>query len=248
MSENKTNKPSSAAEDDYRMSFMPQVHRIGRLTMALALVLSFLPVLYFIFIKGYTLPVSMYVSGAISISAIGIGMWLSEPEAYWPVLGSAGTYIAYLSGNVGGMRFPVATTVQKNMKADITTPRGQVVTIVGIVASVVANLIILLIIVLAGEWILSVLPEVVTAAFSFVVISMLGAMLVMNIQGRGGLKAIPTILPYVILAIIVWYLCNKVFANMFGWGMAISVGGSVALSYVKYRNDLKKAETAADSK
>ena len=45
-----------------------------------------------------------YISGAIGVASIGVGMWISEPEAYWPVLGSAGTYIAYLSGNVGGMR------------------------------------------------------------------------------------------------------------------------------------------------
>jgi len=242
MSENKTSL--SPAEEDYKNNFMPQVHRIGRGTMTLAMILSFLPVAYFIIVKGYSLPFSTYLAGIVSVSSIGIGMWLSEPEAYWPVLGSAGTYIAYLSGNVGGMRFPVATTVQKNMKADITTPKGQVVTIVGIVASVVANLIILLVIVLAGEKILSVLPDVVTAAFSFVVISMLGAMMIMNIQGRGGMKAVPGILPYIAIAIVVWIFCNKVFANMFGWGMAISVGASVAFGYTRYRSDLKKSEAA----
>lgn len=237
-----------SSEEDYRVNFMPKVHKIGRLTMGLALVLSFLPVAFFILVKGYTLPFSTYLGGITGIFSIGIGMWLSEPEAYWPVLGSAGTYIAYLSGNVGGMRFPVATTVQKNMKADISTPRGQVVTIVGIVSSVIANLVILLIIVLGGQWILSVLPEVVIAAFSFVVVSMLGSMLVMNLSVRGGLKAIPNVLPYVVVAVAIWFVCNKVFPNMFGWGMAIAVASCVLVGYAKYRSDLKKAENTDTSK
>lgn len=240
MAENKT-VVNEAAEADYRVSFMPAVHKIGRITMGVAFILSFLPVAYFYFVKGYRLPIEMYIGGITGVVSLGLGMWLSEPEAYWPVLGSAGTYIAYLSGNVGGMRFPVATTVQKNMNADITTSRGQVVTIVGIVASVVANLIILLAIVMAGQWIISILPQVVLSAFGFCVLAMLGAMLVMNFQQRGGFKAIVTGGPYMIVAVIAWYVCNKVFPDMFGWGMAIAVLGSIGVGYIVYRNDLKKA-------
>lgn len=239
---NKNRTAAQTSEEDYRSDFMPSVHRIGRLTMFLALILSFLPVVYFVVIKGYTLPIETYLTGVSGVAALGIGMWLSEPETFWPVLGSAGTYISYLSGNVSGMRFPVATTVQKNMNADISTPRGQVVTIVGIVASVVANLVILLVIVLAGDWIISVLPEAVVAAFGFCVASLLSSMFVMNIGGRGGVKAIPSVIPYMVVAIVVWYLCTKVFSSMMGWGQAIAVGLAILIGYAKYRRDLKKAE------
>lgn len=244
MSENKVNNTTEneSAELDYKNNFMPKVHKIGRLTMALAMFLSFLPVLYFVFVKGYNVESSIWISGISGIVSVGLGMWLSEPEAYWPVLGSAGTYIAYLSGNVGGMRFPVATMVQKDMKADITTPRGQVVTIVGIAASVVVNLIILLIIVLLGEKILAILPETVLAAFGFVVISMFGAMLIMNLNMRGGAKALPNVLPYMVIGVIMWIICNKVFPNMFGWGMAFAVGCSILFAYFRYKKDLAAAE------
>ena len=210
--------------------------------MAVAFVLSFLPVAYFYVVKGYQVPISMYISGAIGVASIGVGMWISEPEAYWPVLGSAGTYIAYLSGNVGGMRFPVATAVQKNANADITTPKGQVITIIGIVASVVANLVILLAIVLAGNWILSILPEAVLSAFGFCVISMMGSMMVMNVSTRGGLKSLPGQLPYIIFGVVMWYICNKVLTSLMAWGMALAVGGAVLIGYFKYRRDLAKAE------
>ena len=148
----------------------------------------------------------------------------------------------YLSGNVGGMRFPVATAVQKNANADITTPKGQVITIIGIVASVVANLVILLAIVLAGNWILSILPEAVLSAFGFCVISMMGSMMVMNVSTRGGLKSLPGQLPYIIFGVVMWYICNKVLTSLMAWGMALAVGGAVLIGYFKYRRDLAKAE------
>ena len=239
---NEKNTAVQTPEEDYRIGFMPKVHRIGRLTMAVAFVLSFLPVAYFYVVKGYQVPISMYISGAIGVASIGVGMWISEPEAYWPVLGSAGTYIAYLSGNVGGMRFPVATAVQKNANADTTTPKGQVITIIGIVASVVANLVILLAIVLAGNWILSILPEAVLSAFGFCVISMMGSMMVMNVSTRGGLKSLPGQLPYIIFGVVMWYICNKVLTSLMAWGMALAVGGAVLIGYFKYRRDLAKAE------
>ncbi len=114
-------------------------------------------------------------------------MWLTEPLAYWPVLGSAGTYIGYLSGNVGAMRFPVALNLQSVLKADINTMRGQIVTIVGIVSSVVVNLGLLLIFVLGGEWVLGILPQVVIASFAFVMTGLFGSMTAMRFTGEGGL-------------------------------------------------------------
>lgn len=247
MNENKTTVRTP--EEDYRLSYMPMVHRIGRTTMSIALVLSFLPVIYFAFVKGYTLPFSTYLSGIIGVSSIGIGMWISEPEVYWPVLGSAGGYISCLSGNTSGMRFPVATTVQRQMNADITTPRGQVITVVGLVASVVMNLVILLVIVLAGSWIISVLPEVVLSAFGFCVISMLGAMIMMNL-GAGNssagemVKTAASKLPYIVYALIAYFLCNKLVPALMSVGMIIAVGGAILIGYVLYRRDLKKAEAA----
>lgn len=241
------NTGSEEAKKDYAEHFMPAVHRIGRGTMGISLVLVFLPVLYFVLIKGYRAPLSSYISVLVGISSIGMGMWLTEPLAYWPVLGSAGTYIGYLSGNVGAMRFPVAVNLQSTMKADINTPRGQVVTIVGIVSSVFANLILLLIFVLGGEWLISVLPEVVMASFAFVMVGLLSSMMVMRFSGNkeGFVKGFLEAFPYLALAIILKFVIGKI-AVLAAWGMAITVASCILLGYIFYKRDSKKdAENAA---
>lgn len=233
---------SLSPEEDYRNNFMPCVHLIGRATMLLAMLLSLLPLIYFLAVKGYILSVEIYISALVGVCSVGTGVWLSEPETYWPVLGSAGTYIGYLSGNVSGMRFPVAIAVQKDMNADISTPRGQVVTIVGIVSSVVSGLAILLIIVLGGEKILSILPETVISSFDYVLISLFSAMMAMNTSASGGVKAVPVMLPHLFVSLAVWFICTKVITALYAWGMAIAVALSVLLGYMRYRRDLKKIQ------
>lgn len=239
------NSGSAEAVKDYRATFLPSVHRIGRITMVIALVLAFLPIIYFVLVKGYTAPMSSYVSVIVAICSIGIGMWLTEPLAYWPVLGSAGTYIGYLSGNVGAMRFPVALNLQSAMNADINTPRGQVVTIVGIVSSVFANLILLLVFVLGGEWVISVLPSVILASFGFVMQGLFGSMIMMRWNGKGGLiKGFLEGLPYFALALVLKFVISKI-SFLEAWGMAITVGICILLGYVIYKRDCKKDAEAA---
>ena len=239
---------NTQAEKDFNDNFTPAVHRIGRITMVIAFVLAFLPVIFFVLVQKHTAPISAYVSVTVAISSIGIGMWISEPLAYWPVLGSAGTYIGYLSGNVGAMRFPVALNLQSAMKADINTPRGQVVTIVGIVASVFANLVLLLAFVLGGSWLISVLPDVVMASFAFVMNGLMGAMITMRWNSEGGIvKGAISSLPYLLVAVGV-KLLESVFPPLMFVGMAVAVVLNIIVAYFIYKRDCKKDEEAAAAK
>ena len=230
-------------EQDYQKSFMPKVHVIGRITMAIAFLLSFLPVIYFVLFQGEGLPFSNYVNVMIAIGSIGIGLWLTEPLAYWPVLGSAGTYIAYLSGNVGGMRFPVALSVQSASKSDINTPKGQVLTIVGIVASVFCNLVILLVVVLSGSWLIERLPASVLAAFAYVMPCLYGCMLLMIFSsGKGGVvKSCVRNLPYLATAITCKLIITNFLPQLMTYGTAISVGLTVLVAYILFKRKTNKA-------
>lgn len=87
--ENKTQTTELSPREEYHQEFLPQVHKIGATTMAIALILSLLPTIYFVFIKGIEVPLSTFTSVMIAIFTFAIGMWLSEPAAFWPVLGSA---------------------------------------------------------------------------------------------------------------------------------------------------------------
>ena len=245
MSENKNlnqnvQEESAETRKEYAEHFIPSVHKIGRITMGIAMVLAFLPTLYFLFIKGYNAGGTAYANVFISIFAVGIGMWLTEPVAYWPILGSAGTYISYLSGNVGAMRFPVAANLQAQMKADINTSRGQIVTIVGIVSSVFVNLVLLLAICLGGEWLIAILPAAVMGSFSFVMQGLYGSLIYMRLDiAEGFVTGLKRFVPYAIIGIIVSVLEGYI-SWLWQFGMAIAIVGAIILSYVIYKKDCAK--------
>ena len=118
------------------------------------------------------------------------------------------------------------------------------VTIIGIVASVFANLVLLLASVLAGEWLLSILPQVVMASFSFVMVGIFGAMIVNTWNGKDGIvKGFLSYVPYYILAIVLKIVSGKI-SFLFGWEMLVCVVGCIGLGYVFYRRDLKKDQEA----
>lgn len=56
--ENKMQTTELSPREEYHQEFLPQVHKIGATTMAIALILSLLPTIYFVFIKGIEVPLS----------------------------------------------------------------------------------------------------------------------------------------------------------------------------------------------
>ena len=67
----------------YADEYVPAVHRIGRFTTALAFIVSFLPVIYLILIRGFAAPVSVYVDVMIAVVAYNIGAWIINPCAHF---------------------------------------------------------------------------------------------------------------------------------------------------------------------
>ena len=97
-------------QDYYNKEYVPQVNKIGKITGYLGVLLSFTPALVLAVVYGI-LPkpaalLTAFISGA---SAFGV-LWFVEPISYFPVVGAAGTYMAFLSGNISNMRIPCAST------------------------------------------------------------------------------------------------------------------------------------------
>lgn len=214
-------------QEEFRGAFKDRVHKIGRTTMSVGFVLSMLPVLYLYFIAGYRPPLQSFVTAAIAISAFAVGMWLTEPVSYFPILGAAGTYMGYFAGNVSNMRVPIAMSLQSAFKTDVNTPKGTLVTIIGIAISVFVNLVILLVIVMAGSSLLNVLPPKIIKALGFVMPALLGSMVTMRLSSSGVLKGLIFALP----AVAVFFICKAV-PTLATFGVAIAVGVSVLFAYI----------------
>ena len=230
--------------EEFHQNFAPQVHKIGTTTMLTAFVLSVLPTLYFVFIKGIHLPLSAFLAVVAAIASFAIGMWLSEPAAFWPVMGSAGTYFAFLAGNASSMRLPVALTAASSVEEsdDMENPKVHVAMIIALFSSVVVNLAILLSIVLVGDTLLSVLPDSVLAAFSYIMPCLIANNVLMRSKDKCGtiLPGFIGLLPYIIAGFVSQLLCKFVFTSLAAYGTLLAVLLSIAVAYIIYQNDLKK--------
>lgn len=237
MAEN-TKAVSSEVNEDYQQNFMKKVHVIGRGSMVIAAILSFLPIIYFYFVKGWQASGSAYTTVTIAIVAYGFSMWLTEPVSYYPILGSAGTYMGYLAGNVGNMRAPVAMAVQSSLGEEVTSPRGNLATIISIATSVYVNLAILVVIILSGEAILSVLPQIVLDAFTYTLAALYGSMLTMRVMGNP--KRALTYLP---VTVVIYFITNAIPA-LKSYSLAVCVVGTILVAYALFKAEGNKKAAA----
>lgn len=154
--------------------------------MLIGAVLMFLPGLFLYFVLGYNdVPFSAVIAfAAFYIPMAGIGQ-LTEHLRYYPMMGSATTYIGYLAGSGATLRMPVAQSCVAAVDEPLLSAKGQIVAIVGVVTSVVVNIVILVLIVIFGNSILAVIPDAVRGAFSYITMAIFGYLLTMNLKANG---------------------------------------------------------------
>lgn len=234
--------------EEYNKEFLPKVHRAGITTMILALIFASLPTVYFIFIKGIHVEMSSFLAVVGAIATFSIGMWISEPAAFWPVLGSAGTYIAFLSGNASSMRLPVALTARSSLENgnDLEDPRVHIAMIIALFASVWVNLAILLCIVFAGDAIIAALPAGVFAAFSYVMPCLVANNIMLQFRDKAGnfLPGFLSCLPYLAAGVGVKLITKYWLTSLGNWAILIAVVVAALVAYAIYLKDCK-AEDAA---
>ncbi|MFZ5945981.1 MAG: hypothetical protein ACOYVD_17970 [Bacillota bacterium] len=165
-------------KDIFESDYLPYINRWGKITNWLGVLASFGPALVLLVGFGIMPPVSAIITALIAIaSAVGIN-WVIEPISYFPIIGVAGTYMAFLTGNISNLRVPSAAVSQKVAGVEPGSREGAIIATLGMAVSVIANITVLALGVFAGTAILSNLPPEVTAAFNYLLPSLFGAIFV----------------------------------------------------------------------
>lgn len=149
----------------------------GRITLWLAFAMSFIPVMYLYVVHGVMPESDSIVKAFMMIASVMLVSWTVEPIAYFPILGTSGTYMSWLAGNISNMRVPVSAVAQSVAGVQEGSPEGDVISTLGIGVSVIVNLVILVIAVAFGVQIIAVLPASVQTAFKYILPAVFGAIL-----------------------------------------------------------------------
>lgn len=162
---------------EYVQKFRAASHFWGRITLGLAILISFIMPVYISFIMGYHPGFSLIFSSFLAyLTVIGV-LWVLEPIMYFPVLGVSGTYVAFFTGNISNMCLPAVASCQEAVGAEAGTEKGEIVGTLGVSAASLVNKLILIPVIIAGLWLLTVIPESVQEVFPFVLPAIFGAVL-----------------------------------------------------------------------
>lgn len=140
--------------------------KIGSPTNILAAVTAFIPVIWLCTTYNCWPPVQTVLTAWAMVAASFGAFYIVEPISYYAALGLTGTYLGFLSGNLGNMRVPCAALALETTKSEPGTIQAEVVSTMAICGSIITNLIGTTSAVLIGAAVLTVLPDIVVAGLT----------------------------------------------------------------------------------
>lgn len=154
--------------------YIKDITKIGRFTMLLGLVVSFLPPAVMTWGFGFNPGFGAIIAGAISQISVSGAFYFSEPISYFPIVGRAGLYMGFLSGNLVNMRIPAAVSALEGSGYKSGTDEGAIMGTIGIGVSIWVGIVFLLLAVFAGQTVLSALPESFMKMLSLIIPALFG--------------------------------------------------------------------------
>ena len=140
--------------------------KIGAPTNLLAAALAFLPV-HWICSTYNCWPALNVVLAAWGMVALSFGaFYFVEPISYYAALGMSGTYLSFLSGNIGNMRVPVAALALESTESQPGTIQAEVSSTMAICGSIITNLVFTTMAALVGAAVVAILPEFIVNALT----------------------------------------------------------------------------------
>lgn len=140
--------------------------RIGAPTNLLAAATAFIPVVWLC--AAYDCwPALNTVLTAWGMVALSFGaFYFVEPISYYAALGMSGTYLSFLSGNIGNMRVPVAAMALDSTESQPGTLQAEVASTMAICGSIITNLVFTTMAAVVGAAVVSILPQFIVTALT----------------------------------------------------------------------------------
>ncbi|MCG0275455.1 MAG: hypothetical protein L5655_04715 [Thermosediminibacteraceae bacterium] len=137
------------------------VNRIGMSTLLLAVILSFIPVAYLYFTHGVFPDSNTALKAWGMIASMFGAFYFVEPISYFSTLGLSGTYMSFLSGNIGNCRLPAAAMALEVTETEPGTIEAEIISTIGIAGSIIINIIGTTLCAFVGVGIINLLPTIV---------------------------------------------------------------------------------------
>lgn len=215
------------------LSYRDSVHRMGRVWIlsALAMMIA-VPVAICIYYSAWP-PAGGILKGFLSVAPIFWTVGVIEVFTYVPMLGTGGSYLGFVTGNLANLKVPCALNSMDRAGVEPGTEEGEVISTLAIAtSSIVTTLIIALGVVLLSQIEPILESPVLQPAFENILPALFGALGVVFVSKDWKIAIVPLAV-MVTLFLLVPSLAGAV-------GLLVPVGALIAIGVARilYKKNL----------
>jgi len=205
-----------------KKSYNDSVHFYGRIWVATGIFLMLMvPISICVYYNAW--PQLTYVfKGLLGVAPIFWTVGIIEVFTYAPMLGTGGTYLGFITGNLTSLKVPAALNAMQAANVEATSEEGEVISTIAIATSAIVTTLVIALGVLMLGYLQPVLESPMLApAFDNILPSLFGGLAVVYISKNWKLSVAPLVF-MVALFLAVPSLASSV-------GVLVPVGVLVAL-------------------
>lgn len=237
--------PSTVASGSMA-EFERTTSRWGRLTMLACLAFALAGPTYLVLFADLGVTAPELLTAVIAVVGTFFVIFLIEPITYFPILGQASMYQAFMIGNISNKLLPAALIAQTRVGAKPGTDRGSLAAVAAISGAAAIHLVSLLVFVgVLGTWIISVIPPSLTDAVrDYILPAVLGAVVLQAVVSLKQLRA--TVIAAAVAALVQFVLVPLV-PSLGMSATAVSVVVTLLVVWLAHRNTPRPAAATTDA-
>ncbi|MBQ1236147.1 MAG: hypothetical protein IIX72_04155 [Oscillospiraceae bacterium] len=216
------------------MTYRDSVHRDGRIwNISVMLILFAFPVaVALIFDAGIDL--KGFAMGLLATAPMYWAVGAVETVTFVPMLGTGGSYLSFVTGNISNLKLPVALNALEQAGVNIRSDEGEVVATIAIaVSSIVTTLIIILGVILIVPLTPLLNAPVLEPAFAQILPALFGGLGVVFVSKNWKIAVAP-----VILMLVLFIAVPALNAGTVGIMVPVGVLFTLAVSRIMYKKNL----------
>jgi len=221
--------------DKYYESYMKKTHFLGKLSACIILIMLVGAPFLIGHILGSTPNIGAAAKGFLSVGIIWTVSSIVEFLVYTPMLGSGGSYLAFITGNLINMKIPCAVNSRDIVGVKAGTRENEIVSTLSIATSSLVTIVVLALGVLLLQPLQPVLQSPVLApAFSNVVPALFGAMAYKYFRKNMNIAVYPLVLMSILFTLIPGLISSTSMMILPSGGLAILI------AWIKFKGEKAK--------
>lgn len=126
-------------KDKFFKEFNDDLHKLGRITLILGVVILVALPSIIGFINGVMPDLSGFLKGFANVALIYVPVAIVEFLVYAPMLGVGGSYLSFITGNVTNMKIPCVMNSKDIAGTESGTPEHEIVSTISVATSAITT-------------------------------------------------------------------------------------------------------------